>query len=193
MKKYSFLFILLQIVIVFIISWLFAMGFGFISFNENIPVTSLKNWLPLTLPLVTIIYVACANKNNGRIAKKTMEKNSKAQNFGKTYTFINSDFGTAGSILRIDEGTGRVAYVSYLNPFKFQMAQADELTDVASSYMSGPVNTTRYVYFQFRYKNKRMRIPTFTSRRMHMITSSCVKEGIEKADHFRDAILKHQK
>lgn len=192
MKKCSFLFILIQTVIVFLISWLLAMAFGFISFNENIPVTSLKNWLPLTLPLVTIIYIACANKFTGHIAKKTMDKNSKAHNFGKTYTFINSDFGTVGSIFRIDEGSGRVAYVSYLNPFRFQMARADELSDVESSYMRGPANTTRYVYFQFRYKNKRMRIPTYTSRRMNLITSPGVKDGIERAGHFRDTILNHQ-
>ena len=121
-----------------------------------------------------------------------MDKNSKAHNFGKTYTFINSDFGTVGSIFRIDEGSGRVAYVSYLNPFRFQMARADELSDVESSYMRGPANTTRYVYFQFRYKNKRMRIPTYTSRRMNLITSPGVKDGIERAGHFRDTILNHQ-
>ena len=87
--------------------------------------------------------------------------------------------------------TGRVAYASYQNPFMFQVAQAREITDITSGYMSGPFNTTRYVYFQFYYKNKKIRIPTYTARRMHHI--SCLKEEISQADAFRDILINAQK
>jgi energy-coupling factor transporter transmembrane protein EcfT len=193
MKKYSLVFILVQIVTVFLISWLIAMGLGFLVRNDNIPVSSLTLWLPISLPIFALLYFfGLSNLITGTIAKKTMEKNCRAQNFGKTYTHINKDLGTVGTILKIDEETGRLAYVSYQNPFKFQMANADELTDVISSYIHGPVSTTRYIYFQFRYKGKRTRVPTYTTGNNIMITSNLAKEGIAKADHLRDLILRFQ-
>ena len=59
--------------------------------------------------------------------------------------------------------------------------------------MAGPFGTIRDVYFEFFYDNKWVRIPTFTSRRMKMVTSSWVTTGISKADAFRDALLRAQK
>ena len=190
MKKYSFPFFLIQNAILFLISWLIAMGFAFLAFNENIPLSGLK-WTPLTFPLLEIFYwFGLANKFTGPIARKTLAKNLKASNFGKTFTHDAHDLGTVGVILSIEEETGRAAYVSYQNPFKFQTAEAGELTDVISSYIHGPVGTTSYVYFQFRYKGKRTRIPTCTSGRSIMVTSPLAREGIAKADRLRDLVLR---
>ena len=194
MKKYSAFFILAQIVIVILISWLISMGFAFLALNENIPLSGLTRWMPLTLPVTAIIYFLClSNPITGVIAKKTMKKHSEEQYFGKAETLINSGIGTVGTILRIDGRTGKVAYVSYQNPFKFQMAHAEELTNVVSGYIHGPFGTTRYVYFQFNYKGKRTRVPTFTSGNNTMVTSGLVKEGIAKADRLRDIVLRFQK
>ena len=99
-------------------------------------------------------------------AKRTMKKHSEEEGFGKAYTYTNKNTGTCGCVLAIDESSGRVAYVSALNPFQFQMCHANDLTDLQSSYIKGPFGGTRYVYFTFCYKNKRIKIPTFTSRNM---------------------------
>ena len=192
MKKYNAAFIIVQIVLILLISWLLAMGMGYLALNDNIPVSCLTKWLPLTLTIVAITYFATANNITGLFAKRTMKKNSEEQGFGKTLDFVNQDIGTTGSFLRLDMDTGRVAYVSYQNPFAFQMAEAGELTDVVSDYKKGPANTTRYVYFQFRYKGKRMRVPTYTGRHMNHISVSTVKEGIARADLFRDTVLRFQ-
>ena len=194
MKKYSFVFILFQIVAVILVSWLIAMGLGFLAHNEYVPLSSIFLWLPISLPLFALLYFfGLSNLITGMIAKKTMEENCEEQHFGKSFTHINKDMGTVGTILKIDEETGRLAYVSYQNPFKFQMANADELTDVISSYKRGPLDTTRYIYFQFRYKGKRTRVPTYTTENNIMVTSGVAREGIAKADRLRDIILGFQK
>lgn len=191
MKKVNGIFLFVQIVAVFLVSWLFAIGLALLAYNDNVVITGLMNWLWLTMPLVAFFYVAGANGITGLIARRTMKKNAEAQQFGKCSTFINNDPFTLGSMIMIGEDTCRVAYVSYQNPFMFQVAQARELTDITSGYMPGPFNTTRYVYFQFYYRNKKIRIPTYTARRMHHI--SCLQEEISQADAFRDILINAQK
>ena len=95
--------------------------------------------------------------------------------------------------MAIDEVHGKMAYVSVHNPFRFQAADVKDLTDVSSGYVEGPFGGTRYVYFQFAYKNKKMRIPTFTARSMHYLTAAVVQNTIAKADSFRDTIQELQK
>ena len=92
----------------------------------------------------------------------------------------------------IDEVNRKIAYVSVHNPLEFQTADVKDLTNVISSYIRGPFDGTRYVYYQFVYNNKRMRIPTFTSRHMHFTSASIVQNAIAKADRFRDSVLKMQ-
>jgi len=192
MKKYSAAFILVQIVIVLLVSWLIAIGLAVLAFNENILVSSLKTWLPMTFPVLALFYFFLfSNPVNNLFAKKTMNKNLKSENFRKPYTIVNKDIGTVGYVFAIDEETGRVAYVSGQNPFKFQMANPEELTDVVSGYIRGPMSTTRYVYFQFRYNGKKMRIPTFTSGTNVVVTSNLVKEGLAKADRLKGIVLRY--
>jgi hypothetical protein len=194
MKKYSFGFILLQNLIVILVSWLLAIGMSVLALNENILVSSLTNWLPITLFFMLLFYwLFIANPITALIAKKTMAKNMKKENFSKPVTLTNKDIGTVGIVLSVDEATGRIAYVSCQNPFAFQMAQPNELTDVVSSYKRGPMSTTRYVYFQFSYNGKRTRIPTYTTGNNVMVTSPAVRDGIAKADRLRNIILKFQK
>ena len=190
MKKVSGIFLLVQIGAVFLISWILATGLAVLAGNDNVVIAGLKNWLPITLPLVALFYAAGANGITGRIAKRTMKMNAESQHFEKCSTFINDDPFTLGSMIMISEDTGRVAYVSYQNPFMFQVAQAKELTDITSGYMPGPFHTTRYVYFQFYYRNKKIRIPTYTAGRMHHI--SCLQKEISQADEFRDILLNAQ-
>ena len=106
--------------------------------------------------------------------------------------FTNKNTGTCGCVFRIDESSGRVAYVSAMNPFQFQMCHAKDLVDINSSYMKGPFGGTRYVYFTFCYKNKRIKIPTFTSRNMYSLGSSYVQEGLGKAQDICNLLLKLQ-
>ena len=86
-----------------------------------------------------------------------------------------------------------MAYVSVHNPFRFQAADVKDLTDVSSGYVEGPFGGTRYVYYQFVYKNKRMRIPTFTAKNMHLLSATIVKDAISKAECFSDSVQKLQK
>ena len=81
---------------------------------------------------------------------------------------------------------------SYRAQFRFQAADVKDLTDVSSGYVEGPFSGTRYVYYQFTYMNKRMRIPTFTAKSMHFLTATVVQKAIAEADSFRDAILELQ-
>ena len=93
---------------------------------------------------------------------------------------------------RIDESAGRIAYVSYQNPYEFQMVSAKDITNIKSSYIKGPLGGTRYVYFEFYYNNKKVRIPTFTSRNIYSLKSQEVLEGISKADAFCDILVHAQ-
>ncbi len=149
--------------------------------------------LIVMLEIVLIIYLNGSPKWLFSLAKKTMDKHLEEEGFVSTRTFYNKEATSCPSILVIDETHAKIAYVSGHNPTKFQVADAKDLTDVKSSYMEGPFGGTRYVYYQFRYKNKRTRIPTFTSRRMHFISATIVQKAIAKANHFRDSIEMLQK
>ena len=126
------------------------------------------------------------------IAKKTMERGLGRENFVRPLMHTNKDTGTFGSILCIDESSGRVAYVPILNPGKFYLIHARELTHLKSSLNRGPLGGTRYVYFEFFYKNKRYRFPTLTSKNMYFIESTQVKNALAKGDKFCSAIRKWQ-
>ena len=125
------------------------------------------------------------------VAKRTMNKGTQANNFGKTTTYITKGGYRIKSIICIDEETGRVAYTSSLSPFKFQMAEAKELSKVRTGYERAPLGGTRYVFFEFYYKNNRMRIPTFyTSRIVYSIASQEVQDALAAGENICNLILK---
>ena len=141
---------------------------------------------------VFMIFLVCANGILFSLARKTMETNLKASGWVSSRTFYNREANSCASVLVIDEVNRKIAYVSVHNPLEFQTADVKDLTNVISSYIRGPFDGTRYVYYQFVYNNKRMRIPTFTSRHMHFTSASIVQNAIAKADRFRDSVLKMQ-
>lgn len=137
--------------------------------------------------------IVFSNSFGGRIAKKTMERGTQEAGFGVYSTFTSDGSGTIGSVLRIDENTGRIGYVSYQNPYEFQLVLAKDITKIKSSYIKGPFGGTSYVYFEFYYNNKRTRIPTFTSNSQFHVQSEEVLNGISKADAFCEILENAQK
>lgn len=192
MKKIDAKFFLVQVVVLVVVSAIIGIIVAAALGDEN-PVAAGFNLLPVFLFFVALIYGVLGNMFTGPIAKKTMEKNAKKENFEKGSTFVTDGSFTIGAIVKIDETTGRVAYVSYWNPYEFQMVQAKELTKIKSSYKKAPLGGTSYVYFEFYCKNKRVRIPTFTASNVYSLKSQVVLEGISKADAFCDLLTNAQK
>ena len=160
---------------------------------------NLAGWLlnlkgVITILLLEVIFIGFAHLTNlfmFPIAKRTMEKGVKANNFGKTTTLYSNGTHRIKSMLCIDEETGRVAYTSALNPFKFQMAEAKELSKVRSGYARAPLGGTRYVYFEFYHGNNRIRIPTLaTARLVYFVQSREVQEALAAGENFGNLILK---
>lgn len=143
----------------------------------------------MILFVLLMAYFMFGNSIMGKIARKTMEKHCKKENFEEYSTFITDGSFTSGAIIRIEEKKGRIAYVSYQNPYEFQMVSVKDIENIQSSYIKGALGGTRYVYFEFYYNKKRVRIPTFTSRNVYSLNSSEVLEGISKADAFCDMLI----
>ena len=188
MKKYNVLVIILSIVIMTLLSILVDVILGLMMGGGNLFVL----WVVLITLGTWMFYPVYVNPLMINFAKRTMKKKSEEQGFRGTYTYVNKDTGTCGCVFSIDESSGRVAYVSAMNPFQFQTCHAKELSDLGSSYIRGPFGGTRYVYFTFCYKNKRIKIPTFTSRSMLTVGSSCVQEALAKGQEICDLILSLQ-
>lgn len=122
------------------------------------------------------------NKFTDRMVAKTVKKNSAKYNFDKAYTFQ-----TNNATLMIDAAGGRIAYISNLNPWKFQMISAKDITDIKDDYKKGLLaNTTHYVYFQFSYRGRVMKIPTFTSNHYRPLTMDKVQEGLKNAAAYAE-------
>ena len=94
-----------------------------------------------------------------RVISKTIEKNKGKYGFDEAYTYR----GYNGTIL-IDTEGGRIAYLSNMNPWKFQMISAGTIGKISISHVPymGQAFTT-YVYFQFYHKGKEIRIPTYAT------------------------------
>ncbi len=192
MKRIAVKFLLLQVVILVAVSTVIGIIVSAALGSGELIAGGLRV-MPLFLFILALIYFGFANVFTGTIARKTMKKYSKKENFERCSTFITDGSFTIGAIVKIDENSGRVAYVSYQNPYEFQMVQAKELTNIKSSYIKAPLGGTQYVYFEFYYNNKRVRIPTFTSSNVYSLQSQAVLEGISKADAFCDLIINAQK
>ena len=188
MKKYNVFVIILSILIMTAFAVLVGFIIGILVGKEGL----YSLWIVLTTFSAWMFYGLYMNLLLIPFAKMTMKKHSEKENFGKTFTYTNKNGGTCGCIFRIDESSGRVAYVSALNPFRFQMCHANDLVDLNSTYIKGPFGGTRYVYFTFCYKNKRLKIPTFTSRNMFSIGSSYVQDALAKGQDICDMIKRLQ-
>ncbi len=174
----------LSVVIGLIIS--IAMGGG-----ENL-VGGAFNLAPFLFFLLLLFACFSGNSIIGKIAKKTLTSGAEKEAMQNYSTFTNEGSFTIGSVICIDETTGKIGYVSYLNPKEFQLLSAKEITDIKSSYIKGPLGGTSYVYFEFYYNKKKVRIPTFTSSNAYSLESSEVLEGISKADTFAEILTNAQ-
>ncbi|MBR6538022.1 MAG: hypothetical protein IKT67_12575 [Lachnospiraceae bacterium] len=119
-----------------------------------------------------------------RIMDKTIAKNAEANGFGRCSTFT-----THNAVIKINEQTGKIAYVCNLNPTEFQVISAKDITDIKSDYNKAPMGGTTNVYFQFVYKGTRICIPTFTAIHcVYSLQSGEVLEGISKADAYAELL-----
>ena len=191
MKRIDAKFLVVQVLILLVVSMLIGVVISLVTGGEN-PIVEGYRTMPLFFFFVALMYVGFGNGITGVIAEKTMEKNARKENFERSSTFVTDGSFTIGSIVKIDEDTGRVAYVSYQNPFEFQLTHARLLTNIKSDYIKSPLGGTSYVYFEFYYKDKRVRIPTFTASNVYSLQSEAVREGISKADAFCDLLTNAQ-
>ena len=190
MKKYNPGFVLIEIAVMIVIACIPTVFVALYTAPEkNLTIPALLVFLFFAF----ILHTALANRILFPIARKTMEKRSDEEGFERSRTFYNKQSNSCASVLVIDEDQGKIGYVSVHNPFKFQTADVKDLTDVKSDYIKGPFDGTRYVYYQFRYRGKRLRIPTFTSRNMHFMSATVVQNAITTANLFRDSVQELQK
>lgn len=192
MKKFSVPFILVQAAILLVISLIAGVAVGLYSGGEHIGNVIIFVGLLVFVCLIIIYIVGAANFFTNRLAEKTMEKGTAEQNFQGYSTFYSSAVGICATIIRIEERTGRIAYVSSQNPFEFQVISAKDITNIRSSYIKGPLGGTSYVYFEFFYNKKRTRIPTFTSNQAYSLNSAEVLTGISKADAYCEILQNAQ-
>ncbi len=124
------------------------------------------------------------NTFTDHMAAKTVKKNAAKYNFDKAYTFY-----TNNATVMIDTLGGRIAYISNLNPWKFQMISAKDIADIRNDYKKGVFpGTTRYVYFQFSYQGKVIKIPTFTSNHYRPLSMDKVQEGLKNAAAYAEIL-----
>ena len=178
MKKVSFLFILLHLAVVTGIAALISLVISFFvkSFWGIFMIAEMCALIWSFIELVnggdTILF--------RRIVKKTIEKNAAQYGFERCATFYSSN-----AIVKINVETGLIACVFYLNPNKFQVISARDIDNIKSDYIRAPLGGTNYVYFQFCYKRKRLRVPTFTATKcVYSLQSAEVLEAISKADAY---------
>lgn len=117
------------------------------------------------------------NKLTDCIVAQTVKRNIIKYNFDKAYTiYVNN------ATLIIDTEGGRIAYISNLNPWKFQLISAEDIDDIKNDHGKGRFhNTTHYVYLQFSYQGKVMKFATFTSRRYWAMETDMVQNALKKA------------
>lgn len=129
--------------------------------------------------IVALILHFQSNFITNALMKKTLKKDEQALSFQNC-----SSFTTNNAILKIDEATGRLGYIYYLNPTKFVTVSAKNISEIQSGYIKGPFGGTNYVYFQFVYEGQRIRVATFTSRNVYSLESGEVLEAMSKADAY---------
>ncbi|MBR1854403.1 MAG: ribosomal protein L7/L12 [Lachnospiraceae bacterium] len=122
------------------------------------------------------------------IVVKTVKKNTSKHHFDNAYKFQ-----AIGATLLVDTNEGRIAYVSSLNPWRFQMISAKDIEGIGKDHAKGIFSgTTHHVYFQFYYHGKRMRFSMFRSNHYRPLTWEIVQQGLKNAA-AGEGVLKHAK
>lgn len=179
MKKIGISFIVLNIAVV-LGSAVIISGIGFSGVEGSFfPICALVAVTYVPLCLYTNIQ---NNKVTDWIVARTVEKNIPKHNFDKPYTiYVNN------ATLMLDIEGGRIAYISNLNPWKFQLIYAKDIDDIKKGYKN-LLNTTNYVYFQFSYHGKVTKFPTFVSRELRSIETDVVQKALKKANICVDVL-----
>lgn len=178
MKKVDFKFLMAQVGILAAVS----LVIGWIICIVNGEATNFAMIIPMFLLFLFILaclYAGLSSLFTDKLVAKTIKENAAKNGFENCSTF----YGKSATV-KIDERTGRIAFVANQNPFEFQVISARDIYDIKSSYKKGPLGGTGYIYFEFYYNKKRVRIPTFTSNQMYSLKSKQVLEGISKADTY---------
>lgn len=184
MKKVSGLYIFWYVFAVLLLSALAGILLGGYTGNPEAFIGFFIMTLFLLGITVFVWFFTSSNAISDSIMKKTVKK------YEGSYGFVACRTFTAyNAILKVDVPTGRIAFISWLNPFEFQVISAAEIENVTSSYMEGPFGGTNYVYFQFFHKGKKFRIPTFVAiKAMYRLDSVQVLEGVSKADAYAELL-----
>lgn len=186
MKSVSVNFVLAQLGGILLVSIILGviMGANSASFISGFLTIAVLAFIFLSL----IWFIMLSEMLTDKIMEKTMDRESAELGFQNCSTFYASN-----SIIRIEEETGRIAYVAAQNPFHIQVAGADELSNIKTDYVRAPLGGTSYVYFQFKYNGKVTKVPTFTSsHQVYSLKSSEVLEGISKGDKYCEILLQAQ-
>lgn len=180
MKKISGVYMAVNAVIVVLVPFICSIKLGL--FKEGV---LLSNAIIVTLVFVAlfgcIYFMVIMHIAGSLIARHTFDK---LEEDSYDYTFSSDS-----SVLAIDTENGRLAYVSEYNPFKLQIASADGLSNVHTYVYKTILNGTRRVDFRFNYKEKKYKIPAFTSRTTYNLQSTTVLTAISKADTYVEALL----
>lgn len=186
MKKFSMTFILMELVVLLVISFIAGLIISACMGAEDLLYVAVV-YGGFVFFFGGCVYLGLSGAITQRFAEKTMEKYSKEKKFTQYNTFYSS-----GAIIRIDENTGRIAYVANQNPFEFQMISARDISKIRTHYIKGPLGGTSYVCFEFVYNGKRVKIPTFTSNQVYSMESSEVLTAISKADAYCEILQNAQ-
>ena len=179
MKRFSIPFMLGEAVVLYVISLIAAFAINIYNKTPDVVRVSLGVSVIMFVFLLMFYVIVIGNIITDRMAEKTLEKGTQEHNFRNYSTFYSS-----GASIRIEENTGKIAYVSNQNPFEFQVISAKDISNIRSSYIKGPLGGTSYVYFEFFYNKKRTRVPTFTSNQAFSMNSTEVFTAISKADAY---------
>ena len=179
MRKIGISFILLNVAVI-LCSAAIIYGIGFSGMEGSfLPICALVAVTYVPLCLYTNIQ---NNKITDWIVARTVKKNVPKHNFDKPYTiYVNN------ATLMLDIEGGRIAYISNLNPWKFQLIYAKDIDDIKKGYKN-LLNTTNYVYFQFSYHGKVRKFPTFVSRELRSIETDVVQKALKKANICVDVL-----
>lgn len=181
LKKIGIDFIILIFIVVFGGAALIA---GILHILFEMDFFSVFLFMAIIFASLCTIFNLSNNKYTDRMVAKTIKKNTAKHNFAKVHTFY-----TNNATVMIDAAGGRIAYISNLNPWKFQMISAKDISDIKNGYKKGVFpDTTHYVYFQFSYHGKVMKIPTFTSNHYRPLTMEKVQQGLKNAAAYAEIL-----
>lgn len=120
-------------------------------------------WFPLNFS--TAFYARkdgfCNNPITDHIVNKTIKKKASKHGFDNMMIIPAEN----AKLVFASPDSGKLAYVSNLNPWKFQVFFVKDIDDIKHDYKkSTSPDKTRKVYFQFSYQGKVMKFPIFVSK-----------------------------